>query len=148
MNNKLVLFLLLIFLILLLLFYYLQIQSNIIILLCVIIILLLNDLIMNKEHFNSQNNLDSLLSKVDNTLGNLEKLKQNVDKNIDPIQEPLYLQVDSSCAPSWNSDSSMVDDESDNPMKMDILQGLKVPNLDEDGLPLSIDSSELLSSIN
>ena len=148
MNNKLVLFLLLIFLILLLLFYYLQIQSNIIILLCVIIILLLNDLIMNKEHFNSQDNLDSLLSKVDNTLGNLEKLKQSVDKNTDPIQEPLYLQVDSSCAPSWNMRDPDVDDKSDNPMKMGSLQGLKVPNLDEDGLPLSIDSSELLSSIN
>lgn len=148
MNNKLVLFLLLIFLILLLLFYYLQIQSNIIIIICVIIILLLNDLIMNKEHFNNESNLDSLLSRVDNTLKNLSKLKQSVETKTEEQDVP-YLEVNSSCTPNWNTQKdSTIEDKSDNPMMVDTLQGINVPNLDNDGLPLSIDSSELLSSIN
>ena len=145
MNNKLVLFLLLIFLILLLLFYYLQIQSNIIILLGVVIILLLNDLIVNKEHFNTETNLDNLLSRVDGTLQNLEKLKQTVEENIEEEQVP-YLEVNSSCAP-LNLVNIPVEDKSENPMSSSNLQGVKIPNLDSDGLPLSIESSELLSSI-
>ena len=95
MNNKLVLFLLLIFLILLLLFYYLQIQSNIIILLGVIIILLLNDLITKKDHFTTHNELDSLLSQVDNTLTNLSRLKENVKKK-EVITDIPFLKVESS----------------------------------------------------
>lgn len=149
MNNKLVLFLLLIFLILLLLFYYLKIQSNIIILLCVIIILLLNDLIVNREHFqdNSSENLSLLLKKVDNTLDNLEKLKMS-NEQIDQEQEIPFLEVHSSCAPNYNIvDDDSVKDYSQNPLQNNMLQGIKVPNLDEDGLSMSINSSELLSEI-
>jgi hypothetical protein len=145
MNNKLVLFLLLIFLILLLLFYYLQIQSNIIILLGVVIILLINDLIVNREHFNTETNLDNLLSRVDGTLQNLEKLKQTVKENTEEEQIP-YLEVNSSCAP-FNSVSGEISDNSEDPLSFDTLQGIKVPNLDNDGVPLSIESSELLSGI-
>lgn len=146
MNNKLVLFLLLIFLILLLLFYYLQIQSNIIILLGVVIILLLNDLIVNREHFNTETNLDNLLSRVDGTLQNLEKLKQTVEENTTQEEIP-YLEVNSSCAPNYNTVDNSIDDLSENPLAADTLQGIKVPNLDADGVPLSIESSELLSGI-
>lgn len=149
MNNKLVLFLLLIFLILLLMFYYLKIQSNIIILLGVIIILLINDLIVNREHFSSYTNvnLDNLLGRVDNTLHNLEKLKQTVEENVETEDVP-YLEVHSSCAPNYNVlESNAVEDLSENPFSSDTLQGIQVPNLDEDGLPLSIESSELLSNI-
>lgn len=149
MNNKLVLFLLLIFLILLLMFYYLKIQSNIIILLGVIIILLINDLIVNREHFSSYTNvnLDNLLGRVDNTLHNLEKLKQTVEENVETEDVP-YLEVHSSCAPNYNVlEPNAVEDLSENPFSSDTLQGIQVPNLDEDGLPLSIESSELLSNI-
>ena len=149
MNNKLVLFLLLIFLILLLMFYYLKIQSNIIILLGVIIILLINDLIVNREHFSSNTNvnLDNLLGRVDNTLHNLEKLKQTVEENVETEDVP-YLEVHSSCAPNYNIlEPNAVEDLSENPFSSDTLQGIQVPNLDEDGLPLSIESSELLSNI-
>ena len=149
MNNKLVLFLLLIFLILLLMFYYLKIQSNIIILLGVIIILLINDLIVNREHFSADINinLDNLLGRVDNTLHNLDKLKQTVEESIDTEDIP-YLEVHSSCAPNYNIvEPNAVEDLSKNPFYSDTLQGIQVPNLDEDGLPLSIESSELLSNI-
>ena len=149
MNNKLVLFLLLIFLILLLIFYYLKIQSNIIILLGVIIILLINDLIVNREHFSADTNvnLDNLLGRVDNTLHNLEKLKQTVEENVEKEDIP-YLEVHSSCAPNYNIvEPNAVEDLSENPFYSDTLQGIQVPNLDEDGLPLSIESSELLSNI-
>ena len=144
MNNKLVLFLLLIFLILLLLFYYLQIQSNIIILLGVIIILLLNDLITKKDHFTTHNELDSLLSQVDNTLTNLSRLKENVKKK-EVITDIPFLKVESSCAPIIDK---TIEDLSPNPLYKESLQSINVPHLDEDGLPLSIESSELLSGIN
>lgn len=144
MNNKLVLFLLLIFLILLLLFYYLQIQSNIIILLGVIIILLLNDLITKKEHFTTHNELDSLLSQVDNTLTNLSRLRSSVEER-QAVREIPFLKVESSCAPNISSE---VQDLSPNPLARDSLEAINVPNLDEDGVPLSIESSELLSGIS
>ena len=144
MNNKLVLFLLLIFLILLLLFYYLQIQSNIIILLGVIIILLLNDLITKKDHFTTHNELDSVLSQLDNTLENLSKLQENVKKT-EVITDIPFLKVESSCAQIINK---TIADVSPNPLEPLEPLELNVPHLDEDGLPLSIESSELLSGIN
>ena len=37
---------------------------------------------------------------------------------------------------------------SHNPITRDSLEAINVPNLDEDGVPLSIESSELLSGIS
>ena len=96
---------------------------------------------------NSNVNLDSLLSRVDNTLENLEKLKQTVKEDEQEDQIP-YLEVNSSCAPNFNTvEDNSVEDLSENPFLSDSLQGIKVPNLDSDGIPLSIESSELLSGI-
>ena len=112
-----------------------------------IIILLINDLIVNREHFNTEINLDTLLNRVDNTLQNLEKLKQNVEQ-ADETEEIPYLEVNSSCAPNYNTvEDDSVEDLSENPFSRDTLQGIQVPNLDSDGVPLSIESSELLSGI-
>ena len=149
MNTKISLFLLFIFLILMLLFYYLKMESNVIILLGVVIVLLLNDLILNKEHFNNTNeDLDLLLQNVTGTLNNLKQLPNDIADVVE--EEAPFLVVKSSCAPSY---AGIVDTETVSdvlPPSGGISEEMKrinIPNIDADGHNVDADTAESLSGI-
>ena len=149
MNNKVCLFLLFVFLILMLLFYYLNLESNVIVLLGVVIVLLLNDLIVNREHFFSPNeNIDSMLKNVQNTLDKLKNLKPPEEKQEEQFP---YLVVKSSCAPQFEASSGEIklrDPISDSGSARDELGAIKIPHLDESGLSVDVDTAESLSGIS
>ena len=148
MNNKIALFLLFIFLILMLLFYYLKMESNVIILLGVVIVLLLNDLILNREHFfDTSNELDQLLNNVNSTLNNLQKLSSDIGDVVE--EEPPFLVVKSSCAPSYSGvvETETVSDTLPDVGISDELRSVNIPNLDVDGHSVDANTAESLSGI-
>jgi hypothetical protein len=114
MNIKVCLFLLFVFLILMLLFYYLNLESNIVILLGVVIVLLLNDLIINKDHFTSDSdinssNIDPLLKEVDETLNKLSKLN-TINQSMSENKDAPFIIVESSCSPDYVGVSEDIQD--------------------------------------
>ena len=131
-----------------LLFYYLKMESNVIILLGVVIVLLLNDLILNKEHFNNTNeDLDQLLKNVTGTLNNLQQLRSDVGDIVE--EEVPFLVVKSSCAPSYAGvvDTELVSDTLPDQGVNEELKKINIPNIDPNGHNVDANTAESLSGI-